>query len=175
MKYLACFLLIFLLLACNALRVNYDFDERTDFSNYTTYNYFPEMETGLSGLDTKRLLVIVDSTMMAKGILYSEEPDFFINIESITYPAGQGSNVGVGLGGGGRNIGGGVSIGIPVGQANIQRDIKFDFIDSQNETLFWQAVSSGAFNEEVTPQVREKNLRTIANKVFEKYPPEAKR
>lgn len=175
MKHLVYFLIIASLVSCKVVRVNYDYDKKTDFSSYTTYSYYPEMETGLSDLDTKRLLVIVDSTMQAKGILYSEEPDFFINIESNSFKAAQNNNVGVGLGGGGGNVGGGISIGIPVGQPKLEREIKFDFIDSQKDLLFWQAISTSPFKENVSPELREKSLSDIAAKVFESYPPEIKK
>ncbi|WP_047416321.1 DUF4136 domain-containing protein [Cellulophaga sp. Hel_I_12] len=174
MKFLVYFLLVFSFVSCTTVRVNYDYDKKADFSAYTTYSYLPEMQTGLSDLDTQRLLVLVDSTMLAKGILYSEEPDFYINIQSASYSASQNNNVGVGLGGGGRNVGGGISIGIPVGQPKLEREIKFDFVDSQKDVLFWQAVSASPFKENVSPQLREENLRVITNKVFVKYPPEIK-
>lgn len=175
MKQLVYFLIFFSLAACTAVRVNYDYDKKTDFTTYTTYSYYPEMETGLSDLDTKRLLIIIDSTMQAKGILYSEEPDFLINIQSNSFRGAQNNNVGVGLGGGGVNVGGGISIGIPVGQPKLEREIKIDFIDSQKDALFWQAISTSPFKENVAPELREKNLQDIANKVFESYPPEIKK
>jgi len=175
MKQLVYILILISLVSCAAVRVNYDFDKKTDFSNYTTYNYYPEMETGLSGLDARRLLVIIDSTMLAKGILYSEEPDFYVNIQTNSFTNPQNNNVGLGLGGGGGNMGGGISIGLPVGQAKVEREIKFDFIDSEKEVLFWQAVSASPFKENVSPDLREKNLRAVTDKVFENYPPDIKK
>tara|TARA_R110000868_G_scaffold107765_1_gene294736 strand:+ start:104 stop:628 length:525 start_codon:yes stop_codon:yes gene_type:complete len=171
MKSISVLIGLLLIVSCAAVRVNYDYDKETDFAGYTTYSYFPDMETGLSGLDEKRLLVIIDSIMLVKGIKYSEEPDFYVNIQSSSFQAPQNSNVGVGLGGGGGNVGGGISIGLPIGQAKLERQIQFDFVDSQKNELFWQATSSSGFKENGTPEDREKNLREIANKVFTKYPP----
>ena len=51
-------LMYLLLVSCNAIRVNYDYDKETDFSSYTTYNYYADMDTGLSELDTKTLVEI---------------------------------------------------------------------------------------------------------------------
>ncbi len=171
MRSLLSLVLISSLLSCSAVRVNYDYDKKTDFSNYTTYNYYPEMETGLSELDSKRLLKAIDSTMQLKGILFSEEPDFFINIQSRAFRNPQNSTVGVGVGGTGRNVGGGVSIGIPVGGSNFEREIVFDLVDSQKDELFWQAVSESAFRENASPSVKEEKLNDIVSKVFSKYPP----
>lgn len=174
MKYsIATFLVVFMV-ACSTVRVNYDYDRETDYSNYTTYNYYNDMQTGLSQLDTKRLLDAVDSTMQAKGLLLAEEPDFFINITSNSYKAPRNNTVGVGVGGTGGNVGGGLSIGLPIGQPNLERLIQFDFVDSQKDALFWQAVSESSFRENLSPQAREAKLKQIVEKVFSKYPPKKK-
>ncbi|WP_282144323.1 DUF4136 domain-containing protein [Cellulophaga baltica] len=173
MKKIGFLMVLFFVVSCAAVRVNYDYDTKTDFTSYTTYNYYPDFESGLSGLDEKRILVLIDSTMQAKGIQLSEEPDFFINVQSNEFQAPQSNNVGVGLGGAGRNVGGGISIGLPVGQPKLEREIQIDFVDSQKEFLFWQAVSASGFKENATPEAREQKLRQIVDKVFDKYPPKA--
>jgi len=78
----------------------------------------------------------------------------------------------VGMGGTGRNVGGGVSVGIPLGNSNMSRDIIFDFVDVQTDALFWQAVSSSNFSDNASPITRERLLRDVVLKVFSKYPPE---
>jgi hypothetical protein len=129
------------------------------------------MQTGLSDLDTRRLLKALDSVLLTKGFQSSEEPDFLINIESREYRMPQNSSVGVGLGGGGRNLGGGISVGLPVGQANREREIIFDFIDTQKDALFWQAVSISSYRDNASPWEREKQLNKIVGRVMSKYPP----
>lgn len=174
MKKLSFVLLVLLLGSCNAVRVDYDYDKGTDFSSYTTYNYYPDIETGLSDLDTKRLIRAVDSAMQMKGILKVEEPDFLINIQSRSYRNPSNSAVGVGLGGSGRNVGGGVSIGIPVGQPNLSREIIFDFVDSQKDALFWQGISESSYRDNASPSVRQEVLNRVVAKVFSRYPPQRK-
>jgi hypothetical protein len=56
MKHFLSILTVLLLVSCAPIYVNYDYEEATDFSKYKTYQYFGDMETGLSQLDTKRLL-----------------------------------------------------------------------------------------------------------------------
>jgi len=155
------FLAMVLLAGCSAVRVNYDYDKSTDFSNYTTYNYFGDMETGLSPLDEKRLFRVLDSTLRTKGLLLSEEPDILINIISQEYRNNPQNSVGVGVSGTNRNAGGGVSIGIPVGGSGLERSIQFDFVDSQKNSLFWQAVSESGFRSNASPSVREEQLRKV--------------
>ena len=174
MRYLISFLVCALFVSCGGVRVSYDYDKATNFSNYTSYNYFTDIESGLSGLDEKRLVRILDSTLQSKGYLLAEEPDFFINILSSEYRAAPNNSVGVGLGGGGRNVGGGVSIGLPLGNSGIQRQIQFDFVDAQKDALFWQATSESGYRENASPSVREERLRAVVKKVFSKFPPEKK-
>ena len=175
MKGIGYILLVLLFTSCHVVRVQTDYEKETDFSNYSTYNYYDDMETGLSALDENRLVKALDAVMQSKGLLLSEEPDFLLNIQSGIFQAPRSNTVGVGVGGTGRNVGGGVSVGIPIGQSNVQREISFDFVDSQKDMLIWQATSKSSFNENVTPVEREKKLQEIVEKVLSKYPPKTKK
>jgi hypothetical protein len=163
-----------LLASCVSIRVNYDYDKGTDFSSYTTYNYFSDLDSGLTQLDEKRLIRILDSTLQIKGYRLAEEPDFFINIQSSEYRSGSNSAVGVGIGGTGRNVGGGVSVGLPIGNSGIQRHILFDFVDAQRDALFWQASTESGYRDNASPSVREERLRALVKKTLSKFPPETK-
>lgn len=171
MKSVISILLLLLLASCAPIQVNYDYEKGTDFTQYKTYNYYANMETGLSELDAKRLLNILDERLITKGMTLSDTPDFYINIQSSEYQESQRSTVGVGVGGSGQNVGGGISIGIPVGQANVNREIIIDFVDESKNGLFWQAVSESSFNPKATPEKREERLTAIVAKVLEGYPP----
>ena len=171
MKNVFTLVLVLCLASCNTIRVNYDYDKGTDFTNYSTYNYYPDMNTGLSELDTKRLLHAVNAEMQAKGIRFSEDPDFFINIDSEFFEVASNNTVGLGVGGTGRSVGGGLSVGIPVGQPKLEREIRFDFVDAKKDELFWQGQGQGNFKENVSPETREEKLHALAAKVFAKYPP----
>ena len=171
MKNLSIILLLAIITSCSPIRVTYDYDKTTDFNTYKTYNYYAPLKTGLSELDTKRLMAVLDAKMQSRGFILSDTPDFLINIQSSEYQDVQRNNVGVGLGGGGRNVGGGISIGIPVGQANVNRQIIFDFVDDSKSGLFWQAVSESSYNPNAGPEKREAQLQAIVEKVLSKYPP----
>lgn len=160
-----------LLAACSSVRVNYDYDKEVDFSGYTTYNYFPDMNSGLSQLDEKRLVRILDSTLQSRGYRLAEEPEIFVNIMSNEFQAAPNNSVGVGLGGGGRNVGGGISVGLPLGSPSVQRSIQFDFVDAQRDALFWQATAESGYRENASPSERERRLEVLVKKVFSKFPP----
>jgi hypothetical protein len=172
MKSLLVLVLVFSLVGCASINVNYDYDKQTVFSEYTTYNYYPDMNTGMNELDVNRLLDAIDSYMQTKGILLAEEPDFYINIKSTMHQSPSNSGVGFGIGGGGGAVGGGVSMGIPVGQGKIDRRIQFDFVDRQKDAMFWQAISESSFKPNSTPETREAYFEKVVEKVFSKYPPE---
>ncbi|WP_136465078.1 DUF4136 domain-containing protein [Flagellimonas onchidii] len=171
MRYSIFIVVLGLLASCAGIRVQYDYDKATNFSNYSSYNYFSDLDSGLSELDERRLIRILDSILQSKGYLLSEEPDFFVNILSSEYRNAPNNSVGVGIGGTGRNVGGGVSLGLPLGNSGIQRQIQFDFVDSQKDALFWQASSESGYRDNASPSVREERLRAVVQKVFSKYPP----
>lgn len=172
MKQLFFSAMILFIVCCAPIRVNYDYEKGTDFTKYKTYQYYGDMETGLSTLDTKRLLDAIDLKMKEKGFTISENPDFLIDIKSSEYKEVQRNNVGFGLGGGGGNMGGGVSIGLPIGQANVNRQITIDFVDEKGKGLFWQAVSESVFTPNAIPEKREAQLQAVTEKILSQYPPQ---
>lgn len=171
MKNLLVIPILLLMMSCAPIRVSYDFERTADYSKYKTYNYYSNIDSGLSELDTKRLLDALDAGLQAKGITLSETPDFFIDIKSSEYQENQSSSVGVGMGGTGRNVGGGISIGFPIGQANISRQIQFDFVDEHGKGLFWQAVSESSIGPNASPEKREMTFKAIVSKVLANFPP----
>lgn len=171
MKKLFCLLLGLGSLGCSSLQVHHDYDQGVDWSAYGTYNFYPDLETGLSELDTRRLLDAVDNVLREKGYQQSEEPDLLLNIFSETYHEAPRSSVGVGMGGTGGNIGGGVSVGIPVSGSGLQRVITFDLIDQASNSLRWQGICTDRYSEGASPEQREERFRQIAMRVFAKFPP----
>jgi len=171
MKYIKVFVIVLCVVSCTPIYVNYDYEKRTDFSMYKTYNFYDDMKTGLTGLDEKRLISVLETKLNSIGLSKSETPDFLIDIGSHELENNQNSTVGVGLGGGRGGLGGGVSIGIPVGQSKVNREIIIEFVDDSKTGLFWQAKSESAYNPKAKPQQREVKLKAIIDKIMEKYPP----
>lgn len=161
--------------SCAPVRVNYDYEKSTDFNTYKSYNYYSDMDMGMSELDSKRLLDALDAAMQSKGLNLSDDPDFLIHIKSNTFQEAQRNNVGVGVGGGGGHVGGGISIGIPVGQAKLSREIVFEFVDENKTGLFWQAISESGYQPNANPEVKEAQFKKIVEKVLSGYPPAVKK
>ena len=166
------FILVALLLtSCGAI-VNYDYEKSTDFTKYKSYNYFDDMQTGLSQLDTKRLVRAIDAKLATMGLTRSDNPDFYIDIQSQDVQNRSNTNIGVGAGGTGRNVGGGVSVGIPLGGNQHTRELVIDFVEKkQSEKLFWQAVSESTYKPNASPEKREADFAKLVEKIFSGYPP----
>lgn len=156
---------------CVPVRVHFDYEPRPDWSAYQTYNFYPDMDTGLSELDSRRLLEAMEQALRQQGYQQAEEPDFWIDAIGEVYEDLPRSQVGVGLGGGGRGMGGGVSVGIPVAGNNLKRRITFNILDAATKSLIWQGVATDSFREDETPQAREARMLLIAQKVFAGFPP----
>mgnify|MGYP003840661573 FL=1 len=171
MKRVLMIVFLFGVISCAPIRVNYDYNQETNFSKYKTYNYYSDMKTGMSELDTKRFLEALDAKLETLGIVYSETPDFFIDIKSATFQSNQQSSVGVGMGGSGSNMGSGVSFGIPIGQSSMNRQITIDFVDENLKQLFWQAVCESSYSPNRIPSEREEQLKAVVNKVLTGFPP----
>ena len=170
MKKLRFLFIVFFITSCGTI-VNYDYEKSTEFSNYKSYNYFDDMKTGLSELDTKRLIRAMDKKLKTMGLLKSDYPDFYIDIQSQDIQSRNQSNVGIGIGGGGGHVGGGVAIGIPVGMNKQTREIVIEFVDDSKTGMFWQAVSESSYNPNATPEKRQAQFEALVEKIFASYPP----
>lgn len=171
MKLLKWSILFLVMSSCAPIYVTYDYDRGTNFTQYKSYNYYSDMKPGLSELDTRRLLDALDAKLKTMGLELSNTPDFYIDISSQAYQRAPSQTVGLGVGGGGRNMGGGISIGLPVGQSQVNRQITIDFVDEKKKQLFWEAVGDYRFNPDATPENRLARIQQLVDKVLSKYPP----
>lgn len=163
-------LLLLCITSCGTI-VNYDYEKSTDFTQYKSYNYFDDMETGLSELDTKRFVSAIDKKLETMGLSRSENPDFYIDIHSQHIQNRNNSSVGVGVGGTGGNVGGGISVGLPLGGNQNTREIMIEFVDDSKGGMFWQAVSESSYNPNTSPEKREAKFVALVEKIFGGYPP----
>ena len=167
-KYL--FLLIFIA-SCNAPQAVYDYDEQANFSTYRSYGIYPDLRTGLSQLDERRLIESIDRAMRSKQLSASEDPDLLLNIYSEEFRKESDSRLGIGVGGTGRNVGVGVSGGIPIGGTETYLRLTFDLIDANTNALVWQAVVESMFDLDASPEMRQQKFDAIVEKALKGYPP----
>ena len=167
MKQLLYIITAFIITACSGPRVVYDYDTKHNFSEYKTYNYYPDLKTGLSQLDTDRLLKATDSVLATKGFTKSDTPQIYINFKSNKYQTPSRNGIGIGLGNGPVAIGG----TIPVGGPDQHIQLTVDFVDVAKDELIWQAEADDVQNSRQTPESRTDFFRIMMGKVLSKYPP----
>lgn len=170
MKFLSILVLSIFFVSCGA-SVAVDYDKQVDFSKYNSYNYFPTIESGLSELDDGRIKQVTDSLLQQRGFVKSETPQLFVNFYARENLSNSRNSIGIGIGGSGRNVGVGVSGGIPIGGNVINQRLTMDFIDVQKDELVWQAVAEDEMKERATVEKKEAYYISIIQKILSKYPP----
>ncbi len=166
-------LFLLVLFGCNSGKIVYDYDDKVDFNQFRTFNFYEDAGAGMNDIDAKRTARIIESALISKGFKKSEAPDFLINFSSQKMDAEDNNRVGVGIGGG-RNVGIGISGGIAIGSKKIREEFMIEFVNAKNDQLFWQGVSNKKIKEKIKPQEREIYLKEVVQKTFEKYPPSKK-
>lgn len=170
MKSVFSILISVLLVSCGAA-VAVDYDKQIDFSKFTTYNFYPNIDSGLNQLDDKRIMQITDSLLKQRGFSKSETPQLYINFYARERISNSRNTIGIGVGGGSRNVGVGVSGGIPIGGTVINQELTMDFIDVEKDDLVWQAIADGEMKERTTPQQRIDYYNSVIRKILAKFPP----
>ncbi|MBZ9728446.1 DUF4136 domain-containing protein [Salegentibacter sp. JZCK2] len=171
MKLIKLLFVFALLSSCNAPKAIYDYDDTVNFNTYNTYQLFPDFQSGLSQLDETRLITSLKNGMEVQGLSNSEEPGIYVNVYSREFMDQNRSNVGIGIGGGGRHGGVGVSGGIPMENNSVVLEVTIDFIDVAEDSLVWQSVVESKFNPNASPEQRRAMFDKIVKKALEGYPP----
>jgi len=166
------FLFFLLALAsCGGTYVVHDYDEQQDFSQYKTYAFFSEINSGLTELDHKRLIAVTEAAMQAKGFAKSETPDIYIDFKTAIKngPSRNSIGVGVGSGGGGVNIG--IGGAIPIGGPQTFLELTTEFLDAKKGQLIWQSIAEKRFFTNASPDGRTQFFQKIIEKSFGEFPP----
>jgi len=171
MKYLLILISSVILVSCGAT-VSYDYDTQTIFSKYKTYNFYPNVSSGLSNLDNIRIMKATDSILQLRGFEKSESPQFLINFFAKEFISQSNTSIGFGVGTGGNNGSVGVSGGVPVGGDIINQKLTLDFIDEKEDDLFWQAVGSDKLKVKASSLQKNIYYFELIDKILKGYPPE---
>jgi len=168
-------LLLFVVSSCCSVRVNSDYDKTANFAAYKTYAFY---KTGIdkveiSDLDKKRILRSIEETMAAKGFTKSETPDLWVNINTKSeknvnvnqFYAGYGYGWGFGWN---PYWGGNTSV-----STSTEGVLTIDLIDAKKKELIWQGTGSGFLTQNVNK--KDEVIKNFVTKIFEQYPPQAKK
>jgi hypothetical protein len=173
MKKLQVFILVILFSSCSSTKVYMDYDANADLPNYKTYDYFLIEENGFNELDVKRVKKAIDYYLKEKNITPEAIPDFSINFYAETYTVESQNNIGVGVGGGNRGFGGGISSGIPINTSKDMIAFTVEFVDALTKELFWQCVVETKIEPTDNPTERQNFINDMVSQALAKYPPDA--
>ena len=171
------FLLSFLVVSimfffsCATPKIMYDYEVTAKFSAYKTFDFYPEIQLYMNQLDSSRVIQQVENAMLLKGFVKSSSPDIYVNVVSEQFETPANSSIGIGIGTGGRNVGVGVSGGIPIRSNSLTQLFKVDLIEVTNDILIWQATYEGKFNQRLTSEAKNEYFKTTFEKIFSGYPP----
>ena len=163
------------LVSCGSTYVAHDYDEKQDFLAYKTYNFYPQMDSGLNDLDQKRLLEVTETAMQEIGYTKSETPDIYINFKTKTIKEPGRNSIGVGVGSGGGGVSIGIGGAIPIGGPLTFLELTTDFVDVKSNELVWQAITEKRFNPNGSPNAHKDFFTKVMKKSLAKYPPQPKK
>jgi len=179
---IAGFLLVMLTACSSGLSVRSDSDPNTDFSRYSTYNFFEPMgvEGGYnSPVFGEQFRAALTGEMDRRGYRLSDRPDLLINvtlrsddkvqIRSFTAPYMTGAYYDRP---GGAYYGSALGVGISTGatvRETTQASVFIDLVDFAEHRVVWQGVAVADVSDKVARQLHDA-IFTSVNKVMAEYP-----
>ena len=174
MKIISVLFISILLSACGAT-LTVDYDSEKDFSDYTSYQFYDDIDSGLNQLDDKRIMAAISNSFQNRGFTKTDYCRFYVNFYASEYLSASRNTIGIGVGGGGGNVGVGVSGGIPIPGNVVNQKLTIDIIDaSMGQSLAWQVVIEGEIKEKATPEQKEAYYFAEIDKALKKFPPKQK-
>lgn len=164
---------LFGLESCKPIHI--DYDSRTNFTQYKTYNYYPGLKSGLNELNDSRMRRAVDKTLREKGFVKSNTPDILINYYTAHTTKPSYSSLDLGIGQRiGRNVGIGLNTRIPISSNQTIQQITFDIIDNDLDKLIWQAEMNADIKEGGSVASRDAQYLRNVSKLLRNFPPNKK-
>lgn len=167
------FMLLFLV-SCTAIRVNADYDSKTNFANYKTFAFDKNGidKVQISELDKRRILRAIDAELTKKGMLKSDNPDLLVNI--VTKEKEQVNATQMNMGWGfGRGWGWGYNpywgMGNTYIYSNTEGTLYIDLIDAKTKDLVWEGEGKGTLTED--RRQKEIQINAFVNQILAQYPP----
>ncbi len=157
-------------MSCTTSKVITDYDAKSNFTQFTTYNFYSDIGKGLNEFDVKRVIKSLNFELQEKGFIESENPDFYINVIS-EHTKTQNNTIGIGIGSGNNNGGFNISGGIPIGGEKIQEKFIIEFVNAKTNEIIWEGVLNSIIRVNRKPEIKEAHFYDIIHKIVSKYPP----
>ncbi len=167
-------LLLLVFASCSSVRVTSDYDTKANFMKYKTFAFYkPGIDKAdISDLDKKRIMRAIEAELVAKGMQKSATPDMLVSLftksrERVNVNNNFGWGFGYGWGWNPWIWGGGANLNI---NQYTEGTLFIDFIDTNENELFWQGIGSGALTTR-TVEKKEERIKEFVNEILSKYPP----
>ena len=180
LKTLPLLALLIIVSSCSSVRVAADYDKNANFNTYKTFAFF---KTGIdkaeiNDIDKRRILRAIETEMLSKGFVKSENPDILISLFTKSSQRVDVYNNSWGMGAwgwGGFGTWGGFGPGWGWGwnQPNVSTRTEgvlyIDLIDANKKELVWQGMGTGYLTQNM--EQKEERIKEFVSKILEKYPP----
>lgn len=168
--------ILFVVTSCASVKVAADFDKNANFNEFKTFAFFKNGidKAEISDLDKRRILRAIETELLAKGFIKSENPDLLVSLFTKSnqrvdvYNNSWGLN-NWGWGGFGPGWGWGWNQQ-PAVSTNTEGVLFIDLIDAQKKELIWQGMGTGFLSRNM--EKKEERIKEFVTSIMEKYPPE---
>jgi hypothetical protein len=167
-------LLLVAFTGCASLEVSHDYDPTADFTKLKTFDWIPmKKQAGANELTAKKIMSAVNSQLNAKGLtLNQENPDFLIGMQvsgktSYGGSIGAGASVGIPVGKGYLNVGGGRS----KAREKHEGTLVLDFIDPESKSLIWRGTATSTVNPNASPEEQRELINRAVAEMLTQFPP----
>jgi hypothetical protein len=159
---------------CSTLQISTDYDKGADFSQYKTFSYHDTGEAK-NDIAASRIENALSDALAARGLKRVQSGgDVWLvaharlskQMQINTYNSGWG--YGYGWYGGGMGMSTSTVSEIPVGTLVV------DLVDGKKKDMVWRGIATDTLRTDASPETREQNIRNVAAKLFESYPPAKK-
>ncbi|MFD2824412.1 DUF4136 domain-containing protein [Lacinutrix iliipiscaria] len=162
-------LILFLVSACSSVRVASDYDKQVNFDDYKTFAFY---KTGIdkaeiNDLDKRRILRAIESNLLAKGFIKSEQPDLLVSIFTKSREEINVYNNGFGHYGYGWHWSPWYWNSFNSVSRSTEGELYIDLIDARKKELIWQGQGTGYLSQ----NKKEERIQEFVTKILEKYPP----
>lgn len=181
LKTLPLLVILFVISSCSSVKVAADYDKNANFSEFKTFAFFKNGidKAEINDIDKRRILRAIESELLVKGFIKSENPDLLISLFTKSnqrvdvYNNSWGNNWGWGGFGGWGGMGPGWGWGWnqqPTVSTNTEGVLFIDLIDAKKKELVWQGMGTGFLSRNM--EKKEERIKEFVTSIMEKYPPE---
>jgi hypothetical protein len=161
--------------ACSTLEVTTDYAPGTDFSKYRSFTLKPGAAPK-NPIAVERFTVSLGNALAARGLRQVPEGgDLNVFAHFSLGKDTQLNTYGYGGWGGGWRYGGMGGMQTTTVQEIPTGTVVIDLVDAKSNTAVWRGIAKDEISTKATPEERQQKADEVSQKLFENYPPQAKK